>query len=85
MSDTTYKIWYFIDGTYDASSVSVSLDETIVDLKKKIHSDAPNCLAGCYATFLVLTKVRYIMVFMDTDVINALYLPITPVGRCRPC
>jgi len=58
MSDTTHKIWYYIDGTCDVSPVSVSLDETIDDLKRKIISASPNSLPGCDATVLVLTKVR---------------------------
>jgi len=68
MSDTTYKIWYYIDGTSDVSFVSVSLDEYIVDLKRKIHGDNPNSFSECDAAFIILTQVR-----MDTDVINALY------------
>jgi len=80
MADTS-KLWYYVHGEPDVSSVSVSPNETIDDLKKNIHNDAPNSFIGCDAKHLILTKVCYIMVSMNTDVTNGLCWPITPAGR----
>ena len=73
MSDTTYKIWYYIEGTSDIAPVSVSLNDSISDLKRKIHSNNLISLSECDPAFILPTKVRYIMTFMDTDVIYALH------------
>ena len=78
------KLWYYIHGKLNFSFVSVSPDETIVELKKKIHNDAPNSFTGRDALDLTLTKVRFIMVSMNTDVTNDLCWPITPIGRYGP-
>jgi hypothetical protein len=79
------KLWYYIDDDIDrrnVSSVSVSPNETIDELKDKIFAKNPEAFAGCDAQNLILTKVRFIMVSMNTDVTNGLCWPITPVGRC---
>jgi len=83
MADTA-KLWYYIHGQPGLLRVSVSPNETIFELKKKIHTDSPNSFAGCDAVNLILTKVRYVMISMNTDVTNGLCWPITPVGRCGP-
>jgi len=56
------KLWYYIDGQPDVSSVSVSPNETIDDLKTKIYDDSPRFFTGCDAPDLILTKVRFIMI-----------------------
>jgi len=58
----TSKLWFYIHGRPNVSSVSISLNETIDDLKKKIHTASPNSFAKCDAAELTLTKVRFIMV-----------------------
>jgi hypothetical protein len=63
----TSELWYYIDGTDEISYVSVSLDEYIDDLKKKIHAVSPNSFKGCHAIDLVLIKVRYIMISMNIE------------------
>jgi len=83
MADTS-KLWFYIHGKNNLSYVSVSLDETIFDLKNKIHTASPNSFAGCDAVDLILTKVRFIMVSMNTGVTKDLCWPITPVGRYGP-
>ncbi len=80
MADTS-KLWFYIYGRPEVSSVSVSLNETINDLKEKIYGKYLNSFAGCDAPVLIITKVRFIMVSMNTDVINGLCWPITPAGR----
>ena len=70
MADTA-TLWYYIDRERDFSSVSVSPNETIDDLKKKIHRDVPTSFSGCDAKHLILTKVRYIIISMNTDVTTA--------------
>ena len=67
------KLWYYLDGTDGrrvVSSVSVSPNETIDDLKYKIHTPNNEVLAGYNASELIFTKVRFIMVSMNTDVTN---------------
>jgi len=82
-NEAELELWYYIDGKRNLSSVFVSPNETILQLKRKIHIDAPNSFNGCDAPALILTKVRYIMISMNTDVTNGICWPITPVGGCR--
>jgi hypothetical protein len=77
----TSKIWYYIDGEDDVTSVPVSLNETIDDLKKKIRAASLDSVKGCDAAKLILTRVRFITVSMNTGVTNSLCLPIAPAGR----
>jgi len=58
MADTS-KLWFYIHGRPNVSSVSISLNETIDDLKEKIHDKAVGI--GCLAPDLIVTKVRFIM------------------------
>jgi hypothetical protein len=80
MEDTT-KLWFYIAGELDLFPVSVTPDETIAKLKQKIHAASPDSFPGRGPAQLVLTKVRYIMTSMNTDVINGLCWPITLAGR----
>jgi hypothetical protein len=73
------KLWYYLDGKTDVSSVSVSVSETIDGLKEKIHAKSVDF--ECKASDLILTKVRFIMVSTNTDVTNGICWPITPAGR----
>jgi len=50
------KLWYYIHGKLKFSFVSISPDETIVELKK-IHNDAPNSFTGRDALDLTLTVI----------------------------
>ena len=80
MADTA-NIWYYIDGKTDVSSLFVSPNERIDNLKKEIYKDAEKAFPECDAQDPILTKVRYIMISTNTDVTNGLYWPITPAGR----
>jgi hypothetical protein len=62
----TSELWYYRDGAKDVSSVPVSLDDSIAKLKRKIHENAP-AGAGFNPDDLVLIKVRYIMILMNTE------------------
>ena len=84
MTDTA-ELWYYIDGKRNISSVVVSPNETILQLKRMIHTDSNKTFTEYNAQDLILTKVRSIMISMNTDVTNGLCWPITPVGRCGLC
>jgi hypothetical protein len=81
MEDTA-TLWYYICSERDVGSVYVSPNETIDDLRKKIHHDAATFFNGCDPKHLILTKVRYTMISTNTDVTNGICWPITPVGGC---
>jgi len=76
------ELWYYVDGKCNLSSVFVSPNETILQLKRKIYYDVDKSFVGCNAPDLILTQVRFIMVSMNANVTNGLCWPITPVGRC---
>ena len=71
MSDATHRLWYYIGGQRSFSSVFVSPNELIDDLRNDIYNEVPKSFVG-RASDLILTKVRYIMMSMNTDVINGL-------------
>lgn len=71
MSDATHKLCYFIHGKSNVSTVFVSPNETIGDLKEKIYNEAFESFITCNAPDLILTKVRYIMMSMNTNVTMA--------------
>jgi hypothetical protein len=52
---------YYIRGKRQASSVFVSPNETIVNLKRRIHDDG-GPFDGCKAPDIILTKVRYLVI-----------------------
>jgi hypothetical protein len=54
------ELWYYIHGKREVSSVVVSPNETIVNLKRKIHDDG-GPFDGCKAPDIILTKVRYLV------------------------
>ena len=59
------KLWYYIDDDITErilSSVSVSPNETIDELKDKIFTKTHEAFPGYNAPNLILTKVRFIMV-----------------------
>ena len=80
MADTT-DLWFYIAGELDVFLVPVTPNETIAKLKEKIHAASPISFTGRGPMHLILTKVRYIMTSMSTDVTNGLCWPITPAGR----
>jgi hypothetical protein len=53
---------YCIDGRLNISSVPVTPNETIEDVKEKIYRRAPNFFSGYDDVDLILTKVCYIMI-----------------------
>ena len=61
MTDTA-ELWYYIDGKRNISSVVVSPNETILQLKRKIHTDSNKTFTEYNAQDLILTKVRSIMI-----------------------
>jgi len=71
MTDTA-ELWYYIDGKRNISSVVVSPNETILQLKRMIHTDSNKTFTEYNAQDLILTKVRSIMISMNTDVTNGL-------------
>jgi hypothetical protein len=78
------ELWYYIaDGKNNLSSVFVSPNHSILQLKREIHRDADKTFPECNAQDLILTKVRYIMISMNSDVTNGLCWPIIPVGGRR--
>jgi hypothetical protein len=77
-----FKIWYYIKGRRNVSFVSVSLNETVFEAKKKIYNDARATFSKCDPQNLILTKVHNVILSMNTDLTNGLCRPITPVGQC---
>ena len=75
------ELWYYIDGKTDVSSVFVSPNDTIDDLKTEIYEADLNAFPECNAQDLILTKVCYIMISTNIDVTNGICWPITPAGR----
>ena len=62
MFDAPCKLCFFIDGKRSVSTVFVSPNETIGNLKEKIYHEADRSFVKWNALDLILTKVRYIMV-----------------------
>jgi len=75
-ADATHRLWYYISGKSDVSSILVLPNETIDDLKTKIYNKSTKSFTGCDAPDLILAKVRYIVMSINTDV------TINGVGRC---
>jgi len=72
MSDAPCELCFFIDGKRSISTVFVTPNETIGDLKEKIYHKADRSFVKLSALDLILTKVRYhIMVPINTDVTMA--------------
>lgn len=62
------KLWCYIEGMRDRDyfSVSIPITQSINDLNKKIYNlnKQEKSFTGFDARDLILTKVRYIMIFM---------------------
>ena len=67
-ADATRRLWYYISGKHYVSSVFVSPNETVDDLKKKIYTMSPKSFIGCDAPDIILTKVGYIVMSINTNV-----------------
>ena len=60
MSDTTYTLWCFAEGTKHPFSITPSSTIFIDELKKLIkEEELPNFLQGIDASSLTLWKVRH--------------------------
>ena len=66
-ADATRRLWYYISGKDNISSVFVSPNETVDDLKKRIYIMSPKSFTGCDASDIILTKVRYIVMSINTN------------------
>ncbi len=59
------KLWGYIEGRRDIFGISISRDDTIDDLKKRIYDEHIVQLRVQYSHLdLTLMKVRYIMISM---------------------
>jgi hypothetical protein len=57
------KLWYCIQGLPYISTLSISCNKTIHDLKKQIQQEVPHFLERYHPMSLELKKVRYIKIF----------------------
>jgi len=66
MSDAPRELCFFIDGKRNVSTVFVTPNETIGDLKEKIYDKANRSFVEGNAPDLILTKVCYTMMSINT-------------------
>ena len=71
------KLWCYIEGENVFFGVHISSSDTVDDLKEVIHAKG---LHTGYARDLTLTKVRYIMVSVNIDVMYGLCWLMTSAG-----
>jgi Crinkler effector protein N-terminal domain len=82
MTEVEFELWYYIQGQPGTSYVSILPNKTIAHLREEIYNKTRNIFMElrCDAQRLSLRKVRYIMISVNTHVINGLCWLITP-GR----
>jgi hypothetical protein len=62
-------LWYHVLGQRSYNRVTIPSNETIAALRKKIYAEIRH-QAGCDVGQLILTQVRYIMISVNTRLIN---------------